>query len=196
MVGTAVSGGITAYGSYKEGAATNKYYKSVANTQEEQGRVEFARGEKQSELGQDAAKFQGKQQKTEAAQLESAQRATMVANGIDLSSVTSQDLTSETISKSRLDEMAIRYNADISSWNTMQDAKYKRWAANVNAANSRAMGSSALASAKNKMGMTLLTTAVSMAGAGVGGMSNAGWFGSNAAQSSSVGNASRMTAIG
>ena len=175
MVGTAIAGGMQAYGQYKEGSATNKYYKGVANAQEEQGRIEYARGEKQSELIQDSAKITGMKQKTEAAQVASQQRATMVANGIDLSSVTSADLASETISKSRFDELAIRYNADINTWNQMEDAKYKKWAQYTQASQSRATGKNALSAGKTKAFTTLLSTAASMAGgamlAGSGGIS-------------------------
>jgi len=167
MTATAVAGGLQAYGQYKEGAATNKYMKGVANIQEEQGRIELARGEKQAELIQDSAKFTGKKQQTEAAQIASAQRATLVANGIDLSSVTSADLATETIEKSRLDELAIRYNADINSWNTTEDAKFKKWSLDTQASQSRATGRNALASGKRSAFTTLLSTAGSMAAGGL-----------------------------
>lgn len=166
-VTTAVAGGMKAYAQYKEGAAMNKYYKSVANIQEEQGDLLFHRGEKQSELIQDAAQFQGRQQKTKAAQVESAQRAVLVANGIALDSVTSQDLVSDTLTKSKLDELAIRYNADIQSWNTIEDAKYSRWTQYTMAEQSRATGRNALASSKRQAFTTLLGTAASVAGAAV-----------------------------
>ena len=167
LAAQAIAGGMQAYGQYKEGAATNKYYKGVAAMQEEQGRIEYARGEKQSELIQDSAKWQGKKQKTEAAQVASSQRVAMAANGIDLSSVTSQDIASSTMTKANMDEFAIRYNADVNSWNTMEDAKYKRWALNVQANQSRATGKNALSAGKTASFNTILSTAASMATTGL-----------------------------
>ena len=201
MVGTAIAGGMQAYGQYKEGSATNKYYKGVANAQEEQGRIEFARGEKQAELGQDAAKFSGMNQKTQAAQVASAQRASMVANGIDLGSVTASDLASETMDKSRLDELAIRYNADISTWNTMEDAKYKKWSAYTQASQSRATGKNALSAGKTAAFTTLLSTAASMAGGmmlagsgcGAGTMAQAGKAGYGAGTPAGVFNTGKQS---
>jgi hypothetical protein len=169
---TATAGGMQAYGQYKEGSATNKYYKSVANTQQQQGDIDYVRGEKQSDLIQDSAKFEGVKQKGQAAQVASSQRAAMAANGIDLSSVTAGDLASETMSKARLDELAIRYNADVGTWNTMEDAKYKKWSAYTQANQSRAMGKNALAKGKNDAGLTLLSTAASMAMMGAGAVGN------------------------
>jgi len=201
MVVTAVSGGMKAYGQYKEGVAQKKYYEGVADQQTEQGRLLYKRGEKQSELGQDSAKYKGIQQKTEAAQVAASQRAAMVANGIDLSSVTSQDLASDTFSRASMDEMAIRYNADINSWNTMEDAKYKKWAQDVNASNSRATGRNALASAKNKATNTLIMTAASVAMGGVSGAASststqgtAGWL--NGYTSAAPSNTVNMKSLG
>lgn len=167
MVATAAAGSMQAYGQYKEGTATKKYMDHAADLQEQQGKIELARGQKQSELIQDSAKFQGTKQKNEAAQVASLQRATMVANGIDLSSVTSADLASDTMSKARLDELAIRYNADINSWNTTEDAKYKKWSLDTQAHQSRATGLNAKASGKRQAFTTLLATAASVATTGL-----------------------------
>lgn len=158
------SGGMQAYGQYKEGVATDKYMRRVADLKEEQGRIELARGQKQAELIQDSAKFQGIKQKTQAAQVASAQRASLVANGIDLGSVTSADLASETMTQAHLDELAIRYNADVDSWNVGEDAKFKKWGLDVEASNDRTSGANARASGKRQAFTTLLSTAASMAG--------------------------------
>jgi len=175
MGATAAAGGMTAYGQYKQGAATNKYLKAVANINEEQGRLEVKRGEKQSTLIQDAAKFDAKKQKTGAASVAASARAVQVANGIDLSSVTAEDLATDTINKSRLDELAIRYNADVSSWNVTEDAKYKKWTLDQEAENKRAEGRNAKAAGKRGAFTTLLGTAASMAGTALlGGMGSWG----------------------
>ena len=179
MAAMAVAGGMQAYGQYQQGVAANKYYQSVADAQEQQAQIEYQRGEKQSTLIQDSAKYKGKSQAEKAAMVSSSQRSALVANGIDLSSVTSQDLASETMSKAKMDELAIRYDADINSWNTMEDAKYKRWALNVQAGQSRASGKNALSAGKMQAFTTLASTAVSMASVGLlssGGVNQAGTF--------------------
>jgi len=151
LVVTAVAGAVSAYGQYQEGVATQNYYNSVAQTQEQQAKLEAARGEKQSELIQNSAKWQGLNQAQKATALSSAQRAAMAANGVDLSSVTSQDIASDTMSRAKMDEMAIRYNADINTWNTKEDAKYKKWALQTEAEYSRTSGHNAMVSAKNQV---------------------------------------------
>lgn len=164
ITATAISGGMQAYGQYKEGTATKKYMDHVADLKEQQGNIELARGQKQSELIQDSAKYSAVQQKTEAAQVASAQRASLVANGIDLGSVTSADLARETIDKARLDELAIRYNANVDSWNTTEDAKFRKWGLDVEASQDRQTGANAKASGKRQAFTTLLSTAASIAG--------------------------------
>ncbi|NCB43506.1 MAG: hypothetical protein EOM59_12945 [Clostridia bacterium] len=167
MTAMAVSGGIQAYGQYQQGVATKKYYNSVAEAQEKQAELEYQRGERQTTLIQDSAKYKGKNQAQRAMMVSSSQRAAMAANGIDLSSVTMQDIASDTMDKAKMDELAIRYDADINSWNTMEDAKYKKWALRVQAGQSRQTGSNALSSAKTQMWSTIGSTAVSIAGAGL-----------------------------
>lgn len=164
---SAVAGGMQAYGQYKQGVAQQKYYNYVADAAEAEGELAYKRGEKQSDLIQDSASFQGKRQKIEAAQIASSQRAALAANGIDLSSVTASDLATETMSKSRLDELAIRYNADINTWNTMEDAKYKRWSGQFQAAGNRFAGKSAKRAGQMQAMTTLLGTAASMAMGGL-----------------------------
>ena len=88
----------------------------------------------------------------------------MVANGIDLSSVTSADLASSDMSRAKLDELAIRYNADISTWNTMEDAKYKKWAQYTAAGQSRQTGANMKSAGTTKSFTTLLSTASSVFG--------------------------------
>ena len=167
LVAMGVYGGIKAYGEYQQGSAAKKYYDSVAEAQDAQAELEYQRGEKQVDLIQDAAKYKSKLQSQQAASVASSQRAAMAANGIDLSSVTSQDLASDTMYKANMDAMAMRYDADVNSWNTMEDAKYKKWALKVQGEQSRATGRNAMSQAKTQSWSTLASTAVSMASYGL-----------------------------
>jgi len=164
---SAVASGMSAYGKYKEGVAQQKQYNYQADVAASEGELAYKRGEKQSELIQTSASAEGRKQKTQAAQVASAQRAAMVANGIDLSSVTASDLASETMSKAKLDELSIRYNADINSWSAKEEGKYKRWAGHTQASQLRFAGKQAKASGQMGAFTTLLGGAASMAGMGL-----------------------------
>jgi len=159
---TAASGAMQAYGQYQQGATQKQYYDYLAANSEMQGEYAYRTGMKQSELIQDSAKYEGKIQKRDVAQFAAAQRATLVANGIDLSSVTSEDIASDTISKARMDELAIRFNADSKSWSTETDAKYRKWAGQQEAKGQRFSGAQAKYSGKTQAFTTLLSTAASM----------------------------------
>ncbi len=163
-----VSGGMKAASQYKEGVAANKYYDYLARQSEAQGEAIFKAGQKQSELIQESAKFKGKSQAVREAQVAGAQKAALAAQGVDLSSVTAQDLASDTMSKARLDELAIRYSADVQSWSTTEDARFKRWTAFQQADQYEMAGDMKRKAGGRKAFGTLIGTAASMAMAGSG----------------------------
>jgi len=164
----AVAGGYQAYSQHKQGIAENDYYDYLAQNSRAEGDAVMKVGQKQSELIQDSAKFKGTAQKKKAAQVLSSQRAAMAANGIDLSSVTAQDIVSDTMSKTSLDELAIKYNADMNSWSTMQDSKYKKWSATSQGNQYEMAGANARSAGNRSAFSTLIGTASSMAMSGKG----------------------------
>ena len=168
IIAVGVAGGTKAYSQYKQGSATNKYYQYQADQTRKEGEAAFRIGQKQSELVQDASKNQIKAHKLNAAEFESSQRAALVANGIDLSSVTSENLQSDSFRKSRLDELNLRFNSDLSSWDIMETARQKRWASQVKADEYSYAGKSAKSAGKTQAFVTLVSTAASMATAGSG----------------------------
>ena len=121
---------------------------------------------RQSELTQDEAKFEAKKQKTSVAQFASSQRAKLIANGVDLASVTAADISSDTMTKAQMDQMLIRYNADSKSWSQTTDAQYKKWAGDVEATGQEQAGEQARASGKRAAFTTLLATAGTLAAGG------------------------------
>jgi len=171
---TAVAGGMKAYGQYQQGVQQKRYYDYLADSSRTQGEYAYRTGMKQSELSQDAAKYRGKIDKTQVLQFASSQRAALAANGIDLSSVSSADIMSDTMSKSRLDELAFRFNADSKSWSMETDAKYKRWSGQVEGQNYNYAGSQAKYAGKQQAFSTLLSTAASVASIGFGGVGGGG----------------------
>jgi hypothetical protein len=160
----ALTGAMSAYGQYQEGRQQKKYYNYLADVAKTEAEYNYRIGQKQSQMVQDAAKYEDKDKKREILRFAAAQKASIVANGIDLSSVTASDLVGDTISGARADELAIRFNADAKSWSIETDAQYKRWAGLTESENNKFVGAQAMASAKRKSFNTLLSTASSLVG--------------------------------
>ncbi len=188
MAATAAAGGYSAYNQYQTGAAQNKYYNTMANNANtearyalEEGEAALKVGDLQSKLIQDQASAEGKNLKTGQAEFNAKQRASFAAMG--LSGVSVEDITKNTLSKEKLDELTLRYNADIHSWETETDAKYKNqakkyqaWQSNIQADQLRYQGKAAFHVGKTGAATTLLSTAASVAmmGAMAGGGAGAG----------------------
>lgn len=159
---TAAAGVSQAYGQYQQGKTQKQYYDYLAETSRMQGEYQKKMGMKQSQLLQDQAKAEGKKQKTEAAQILSMQRAALAANGIDLSSVSAMDLASDSISKARADELALRFNSAAKSWSIETDATYQKWSKDTEASGYSMAGKQAKRAGKQQAFTTLLGTAASV----------------------------------
>lgn len=172
---TLASGATTAYSQYQTGAAQNKYYNYMAeNSNTEagyavaQGQQAIKNGELQSKLIQDQASAEGKSLKTQQAEFNASQKATLAANGVY--GVTADDIQNNTLSKEKLDEMTLRYNADVKSYEVTTDASYKNqayqyqaWQSNVQADQYRYQGKASAQAGKTQAFTTLLSTASSVA---------------------------------
>lgn len=162
VVATAAAGATQAYGQYQEGVAQNKMYQFQADQNRMEGNLAVTRGQKQSELIQDTASKEGKRLKTQQAGFSASQRAAMAASGV--TGVTAQDITSDSFSKQRLDEMALRYNYDTKSYEVTEGAKYQKYALDTQADQLGFAGKNAKRAGKMKAYSTLLSTASSTAG--------------------------------
>ncbi len=174
---------LTAYSGYKQaqaqreaGNAQNNYYDALAQTSQMEGQYALKIGQKQSELIQDQAKIEGKELAKSQAQFSASQRARMAAMGMDASSVTAEDITASTYDAQKLDELTLRYNADMKSWNTMTQASYDKWRADAQADQYLYAGDYAKRAGKINARNTLLGTAASMATSALtyGALSGAG----------------------
>ena len=159
---TVASGGFTAYNQYQAGSAENKYNQYLAKQSENEGKATLDAAERQSGLIQDTAKEQGKQFKRGAAEFNSSQRAAMAAMGVE--GVTVEDITNSTYDKQRMDELAIRYNADVKSWETNTNAANKNWQLQEQAKQYRYAGKNAKRAGAVNAFSTLLGTATSVGG--------------------------------
>lgn len=157
---TVASGAFSAYSQYQQGVAESQYYSTVAKQKEIEGKLAVERGQKQSELIQDTAKMEGKQFQRDAAQFKASQRAQLAASGIY--GVTAEDIALDTLDKQRLDEMTLRYNADVKSYETTEGAKFQNYALQSEASQLRTAGKNAKRAAGRNMFSTLLGTATTV----------------------------------
>ena len=157
----AVAAAYSAYSQYQQGVSEQKMYNYQADASRQQGAAALAQGQKQGELIQDTAKLQGKEQAIKTAEALSSQRAAMAAMGLDPSSVSAQDLASSSMSKAQMDEAAIRYNADVNSWESNRQGQLTNWQSNVMADQYKYAGKQSKQAGIINAGGTLLSSAAS-----------------------------------
>lgn len=144
MIMTAASGGYRALNQYRARRVQAKMYAYQESLIQQQQTLERQTAEQQSDLirrtserniheTQGAAAEESKRLTRSIAVLTGAQIATMGAMGI--SGVTAADILKDTFDKSQLDQMAIKYNADIASWKYAEEAKSQIWSVQEEAKN-------------------------------------------------------------
>lgn len=204
----AAAGATKAYGVYQEGKAQQtmyNYQSALAMQQatmtrkyaemQQKAMAERAEMEKRAiteaaianiTAEQAAAAERARRLAGDIAELSGQQRATIGALGIG--GVTAADIAVSTFDKSRLDQLAIRYNANVRSWMIAggakreawelaeetkyglwtlgEETKMRTWALKAEAGQYRLAGKQAKKAAKIGMATTLLSTAASMASIG------------------------------
>ena len=157
-VGSAVKG----YGEAKSARAESKYYSYLSSTATENARLAREAGaEEVRQVG--AQQYQAVGQiGTAKRELQGAQRAALVS-GAGVGSKTAEQIASDTETKSQLDEMALRYNADLKMKNirTSSEATAKNYEAE--AAADRAAARNAKRTAGLGIASSILGTASSTA---------------------------------
>lgn len=165
VVTTAAAGGLSAFSQYKEGVAQSKYYNYQADQARQEAVLAQKQGDAQSKLVQDSAKSQGKQLAEDQATFNASQRAQMAAMG--LTGVTGEDITNDAFSKQKMDELVLRNNADVKSWEINEQAKNKAWASNIEADQLGYASKNARRAGKRQAFGTLLSTASKVATLGM-----------------------------
>lgn len=162
-MGLNVAGGtITAIGEAKEGASTSKYYKYLAAINRENAVLSEAAGKGEtSQLGQ--SEFQGMQQLvTRKGETIGAQKAAL-ATGAGVGSKTAEQIVSDTINKTEMDEEVLRYNTDLKMKNVLLKSKGEAMNYRAQAGGYDLAAKNAKSAAKWKMWSTILGTAASTA---------------------------------
>jgi len=204
----AVSGGMQAYGQYQQGKAqAGMYnYQAALAVQEAETTRKYAEEQAKATKGysdiqktaiaeaaatnvsveQAAAAEESRRLASDVGILSGSQRVMMGALGIG--GVTAADIVGSTFDKAQLDQMAIRYNANIKSWSIREQAKrdiwtlgegtkynlwslgeetkLKTWSLKSQATQYRSAAKQAKTAGKRSSATTLLNTAASMAMAG------------------------------
>jgi len=123
LVGT----GVSAYGSYAQGKATQKMNQYQADVAAEQARIDARTADQNITAVQDQASQASKLQKRNLKALEGEQKGVLAASGVGGGSVTAADIGKSTFDTAKLDEIAIRYNADYKSWALKTGADFNVW---------------------------------------------------------------------
>lgn len=164
---TAASGAYSAYSNIQEGKQTSKMYQYQAGQLEKQKQIVQQRADINSQLNQYAASEQGAKLMKEYQVTAGTQKAALAAQGIGGGSVTAEDIASSTFDKAKLDQVALKYNADLKSYEIQEEAKNDIYGLNVQQSYLNAMAKNARTASKSKAFGTLLGTAASMAQIGL-----------------------------
>lgn len=156
-----VGGAFSAYSSYQAGQDQNEYYKHLARQNEREAEIVERAGQRQADYIQDQASRDSARVSEEAKRVDATQRAIMAANGVY--GVTAEDIALDTLSKADKDRLAVRYNADLRTFETQQETGYRAANLRYEAGMNRAAGKNAKAAGYMNAGVGLLNAATSMA---------------------------------
>lgn len=128
-----VAGAVTSgFGQYQQGLAESNYYKAASSAKRKEADLTLRQGEQEATMAENEGASQSKLLAIKQAELNGKQAAAIGANG-QAGSSSSADVVSDTLSKEKMDQLAVKYNADIQSWNATNNSKIKSYALNRDA---------------------------------------------------------------
>lgn len=156
------AGAYEAQAQLNEGSRQNKYYRYMASMKDTEARLVRAAGERQVGAIQDNASRDSRALNDELKRVQGAQRVAQAASGMAPSG-SAEDVAGDTISKAKADELAIRFNADSASQETLRQADFEGMNLRNEASGFRAAGRNAKSAAKTGAFATLLGRATQVA---------------------------------
>ncbi len=135
VLGTASS----IYGGYQQ----NEYYQALAAQNEKQANQTLKVAEMEKGLVYDKAAQQSQQASQALSQTIGTQKAVLGAANISGSSKTAEDIERSSAKQEFEDQLVIKYNADISAWETMANARIEADKLRAEAASYRKAGKNA-----------------------------------------------------
>lgn len=112
----------TAYSQYMQGKAQRSYYDFLSEQSLLKSRLASEAAEETAGYAQDEASRMNSNLNKAVKQIDASQKTALIASGISLESVTAQDIANDTYGKQKLDEMAIRYNAELKGYQARKAA--------------------------------------------------------------------------
>jgi hypothetical protein len=145
-IGLQAAGGIMgAAGAKESAAATRNYYMYLAKQNDVEAGVTEVRAGQDVTMTMDQALQDEKARAANVHKLEGAQVTTLAAHGVGGGSKTAENIAMDTLSASEKDAAALRYNADLKSWQTRTAASDKIRALKGQATAYRYAGDNAIA---------------------------------------------------
>lgn len=148
--------GYAAYGDYVEGLAQQRYYKYKAAQNKTQQALVLNEGQQEANAAEDYGMKQTKILKGKVAETEGAQAAGQAASGA-AGSVTATDIARDTFNKAKMDELAIKFNADQAAFKAINNSKLQAWQLGEEARGNEFAGEYAKWAGKRKAFSTLLS---------------------------------------
>lgn len=146
-----------------EGSRQNKYYRYMASLKDTEAEMVKATGRRQTRAIQDNAGQQSKDLNDELKRVQGSQRVALAASGVGAGSASAEDVAMDTINRAKADELAIRFNADRSSEETLRMADFEAMNLRNEASGMRAAGRNAKSAAGVNAFSTLLSSATQVA---------------------------------
>lgn len=157
-----IGGGLSAYGSIQSAKSESRYYNYLAGLSESNAKLAEAKGESDiHSVG--AQEFQGiKDIHTKERETIGSQKTALVS-GAGVGSKTGEQIVADTETKTNLDEMALRYNADVAKKNIKIGADTEAFNYRSQATGYRMAGKNAKTASKLNMYSSILGTGGSVA---------------------------------
>lgn len=153
---SAIAGGVMAYQGSVAQAKQLKYSQAVL---EQQAKNTEMIADKKSEMEQYKASQDAKQLQRKYMVLEGSMEAARAGSGIGGGSVSEGDIATDIFKTQKVDEMTIRHNADLASWNIREEGKYSAWAARAEASGYGLAAKDALKAGKMALMSSILFSA-------------------------------------
>lgn len=158
-MGLQVGGGvIAAKGAEMQGEASSNYYNYLGDMDMMQARILEAEAERKVGYVQDEAARRSALVGQTAKKTLASQVAVGAAAGIGSGSAVMEAIADESSRNATLDEMAIRYNADVASYETKVKGKYEAWGLREKARGEYYSGQNARAAGKMNFWASILGT--------------------------------------
>src|SRR4051812_48533799 len=115
MVAQGAGTGLSAWSSYQGGLAQDAYFESLAANSRTQAALVQGQANQEITSAQKQGAYETTMLNRHTKEVEGSQVAGEAASGI-AGSGTSADIARDTFNKSKMDQLAIKYNADVASW--------------------------------------------------------------------------------